>query len=114
MIKRESINFDIGFSDGEVVSYNRKDEILSITVQAWNEQKILIICNDIIGFLDKGGWDISDFCEVKSETKFLKEVLDRQFEKIPDNHGYKVYQFVDNDDQVVIEIVCSEVKMSVQ
>jgi len=97
-----------------VISYNREDEKLSITVKAWNEKNILIVCKDLIGFFDKGGWDISDFCEVKSETNLLEEALDRQFERIPKNHGYKVFQFLDNDDQVVIEIVCSEVTMSFQ
>ncbi len=114
MIKRDSINFEIGFSDGEVVSYNRKDDNLEISVKAWNEKTILIICKDLIGFFDKGAWDISDFCEVKSETNLLRDTLARQFEKIPEDHGYKVFQFLDTNDQAVMEIVCSEIEINVE
>ncbi len=114
MIKRDSVNFEIGFADGEVISYNRKNDNLIISVKAWNEKTILVLCKDLIGFFDKGAWDISDFCEVKSETNLLREVLNRQFEKPPKDHGYKVFQFLDIDDQVVIEVICSEIEINME
>jgi hypothetical protein len=112
MAKWESIDSEIGFSDGEVTSYSKADDNLLISVKAWNDKFIKIVCKDVIGFLDKGTWDISDFREIKSETVLLREVLERQFENIPEDHGYKAFHFVDNDNQAVMEIVCLEINIT--
>lgn len=112
MAKWESINFEIGFSDGEVISYSKEEDSLIISVRAWNDKIIKIVCRDVISFFDKGTWDISDFREVISDTDTLREALERQFENIPEDHGYKAFQFIDNDDQAVMEIVCSEISVT--
>ncbi len=114
MAKWESIDSEIGFSDGEVTSYSKKeDDSLIITVKSWNDKVIKIVCKDVIGFLDRGTWDISDFHEIRSETVLFREVLERQFENIPEDHGYKIFHFVNNDDQAVMEIVCLEINITV-
>ena len=112
MILKKSIDYKIGFSDSALVSYSKNDKSLLIIVKAWNEKTIKINFNETIGFLDQGAWEFSDFCEISFETDLLNKALKRQYDVIPENHGYKSFQFLDNNQETVIEIICLNIEIN--
>ena len=113
MNDKTSINYKIGFSDSEVISYNSEKEKTIVLLKAWNEKTIKFEFIDCILFLSLENWRISDIIELKSpDSSLFKRALRTTFEEIPIEHSYKLFQFLDLDDDPAIEIVCKDIIIS--
>ncbi len=106
-MKKHFIDFEIGLSDSELIFYKKEGENLIIKVLLWNDSFLNMVFHDVVRVLDNDINSISSFCEVIEENVFLREALCRLYEeKIPENHPYRHYQFLDDDDQIALEIAC--------
>jgi hypothetical protein len=111
-MKRDFVDSKIGFSDAELSSYSKKEDIFIVSVLAWNESLITVTFSDVIRVLDNDTNSISAFCKVVEQNDFLQAALNRLYEEdAPSEHSYTHYQFLDNDDQPALEIVsgCMEI-----
>jgi len=110
-VNQRSLPSEIGFSDGEVVSYRREGDELAVVVKAWNERKIALIFKSVASFSDYGAGDISDVVEVDGSSSYMDQALKRIYEAPPANHEYHHYQFLDVSGAPVIEIVATSAKL---
>ena len=79
---------------------------LVIKIQAWNAKLIEFTFFDTISFLDKGSHSITAFCRNNLESDLFKQALEKNYEKIPQSHPYKLFQFLDLDDLPGLEVIC--------
>ncbi|MBN9378018.1 MAG: hypothetical protein BGO14_00855 [Chlamydiales bacterium 38-26] len=105
MENRKSITCGIGFADSEALSFKSDKDTVTVYLQAWNGVILKIEFIDYLCFFNLNTQYISDLCE-NSTGDLLQKVLDRHYQEIPFDHGYKLYQFIDISDDPVTEIVC--------
>src|SRR5438309_8829449 len=94
------VDTGISVADSELASYCYSDENkqqLIIRIRAWDARIIEFEFFDSILFLDMGSQDISEFCRNTKETDLFKRALERAYAKVPENHPYKLFQFLDLD-----------------
>jgi hypothetical protein len=103
---KQSITYELGFADAEVLGYQKKGNDAKVSILAWNEDILEITFLDCIGICDIDVGDISSFVE-ESSSNLLSNVMAKMYEKPPTTHQYKPYQFLDQDDQVSLEIVAA-------
>lgn len=108
---KKSIDTDIGVADAELVSYFRKQNSLIVKIKAWNEVVLTFTFGDFGGLSDYGLGDISQFVEEDEMTFLLERTLKNLYEKIPVESPYKIYQFLNLDDNVVLEIIATTVQV---
>jgi hypothetical protein len=111
-MSRQPIQTGISFADAEVESYERREDKLHVRVRAWNAAQVDLVFVDIIGVRDFGVFDICDVCEFVGQTPLLDEALAYEYKEPPAQHPYKVFQFLDLDDKVALEVVCTDVQIS--
>ncbi|MBN9378022.1 MAG: hypothetical protein BGO14_00875 [Chlamydiales bacterium 38-26] len=104
----KKIKYDIGFSDSEVLSYQSEKFNLIIYLQAWNGVLLKIEFIDCIYFSNFRAVHISDIYENPS-SKSLQLALDTRYEKVPIDHGYKLYQLLDLNDDPAIEVASKDI-----
>jgi hypothetical protein len=101
----KKIDYQIGFSDGEIISYFRDERSLTVKLKTWNDKYLSVLFSDVVGIVDYGIGDISNFIEEDEKSLFLKTILDKVYESIPNEQPYRLFQFLDLDDNPVLEIV---------
>jgi hypothetical protein len=111
-IMHNKISSEFGFSDSELVSYQRTGDEFTVTVKAWNGSRLTVFFKQFEGVLDYGLGDISDFVEESDETPFIKQVISRIFTETPKEHTYRVYQFLDLDGEPILEVVAASANVS--
>lgn len=108
-VDRTPVPSDVGFADGEVTGYATRDDRLSVAVRAWNGERLVVAFSEPLGVRDRGVASIQDVCEVAGETPLLAEVLAYHYESVPDDHGLRVFQFLDLDGEPSLEVVARDV-----
>ncbi|MBN9378033.1 MAG: hypothetical protein BGO14_00925 [Chlamydiales bacterium 38-26] len=111
MNNRKSVETKYGLADSEIVSFKSEDFNLIVYLQAWNGNILKVEFKDCIYFSNYQAGDISDICENPSSPS-LQLALDHKYQNIPSDHGYKAYQFLDLDDDPVIEVVSQGIIIS--
>jgi hypothetical protein len=104
-IMKNKINYQIGFSDAEIISYFREQNHLTVKVKTWNDKLLSVLFSDVVGVIDCGLGDISSFVKENGESLFLTTILNQVYESIPDDQPYHLFQFLNLDDNPCLEIV---------
>ncbi len=112
MADKQSIQYQIGFADSEILSYHSSNDNLILRLKCWNEKIIEFEFVDCILFLILNNWKISDVCEL-NDSFLMERALKKVYETIPEQHPYKVFQFLDNDDDPAVEVACTNMIISV-
>lgn len=102
----------IGFSDAEFKSFQLNGDFLIIFLNSWDEKEIKMTFFNPIHFTYKSGDIIADFFEIQENTNLLKEVLSREYQKVPLEHPFKLFQIVDVGGFPFIEIVAESVNVT--
>ncbi|MFZ0564942.1 MAG: hypothetical protein WAM28_01950 [Chlamydiales bacterium] len=112
--KTSKIDLGIGLDDSELASYifSRKKNELVVEIQAWNLCKVNITFIEPLYFIDRGCQFVTEFCELMSDSPFLEEVLKNNFEQLPQNHCYRLFQLLDLDEKPALEIVCRDIAVT--
>ncbi len=102
-----NIHLGIGLADSELVgySYSRNNDNLIIEIKAWNENIIEITFISPILFVDKECEAMTAFRQNFSYSDIYLEALNKTYEKIPEDIPYKYFQFLNLDDEPVLEII---------
>lgn len=103
----EEISLGVGFADSELESYVylKDDDKVVVKIRAWDNSFLEIVFFDPILFIDRSCEAISQFGRKKAPNSTLIEALKKNYETIPANHPYLLFQFLDLDDEPCIEIV---------
>ena len=107
---KKSLKFAIGFSDSELLSYQQKSGKFTAFLKMWNGVEIQIEFSEVTGVNDLGVGDISNFVEDEN-TPFLNSILSKVYEIAPTSHPYRSFQFLDLDDNPVLEIIAVSLKI---
>jgi hypothetical protein len=108
------IEFDIGFADGSVVGYTRNLSSLTLTLKAWNDDRLRIEFTGVLGLRDLGVGDVSDLCEESDKSVFMEDAIASAYEVVPEEIPYKLFRLLDLDDQPMMEIVAADVKIAIE
>ncbi|MDA3800292.1 MAG: hypothetical protein PF692_14595 [Kiritimatiellae bacterium] len=114
MIKKLKIELDVGLSDSELVSYQKEDSNLKVSIEAWNEQIINLLFSDVIYMQDMGAWRFSEFYELKDNMPIMQKVLSVQFEEIPHDHHYRHFQLLDIDGNSSFEVISESFSVEIK
>jgi hypothetical protein len=109
---RTPVQFEIGFADSELVSYSRYASELSVIVKTWDSSLVTVTFFDVIGVLDLNVGDISEICQESETTRLMSKAVERMYESPPDVLPYNVYQFLDLDGNIAMEIIAASVTVS--
>ncbi len=104
-MRKKNLDYPIGFADSEILSYCSENNNLIIYLKCWNEKILKFEFVDCILFLILNSWNISDVCEM-DDSVFLERALKIVYEILPKEHDYKIFNFINNDDDPVVEIIC--------
>lgn len=104
---------DLGFSldDSELYDYNGSEDSVIIKIKTWQEKLIEITFFDPILFIDHFFGYTAKFGKKTTKTSLLLEALNDNYKKIPENHPYKLFQFLDLYDKPNLEIICTGYKV---
>ena len=101
---------DFDLNDAISFEYEKKNTgDLVVTIQQWNGKYIEAKFVDAIRVSDILGGELMSFRQV-AVSNFLDMALETNYENLPPSeHPYKHYQFVGIDDDIVLEIICTQV-----
>ena len=102
---------EIGFADGEILSYRKEANRLTLAINAWNDRRIGVIFDEVLRFCDFGGVDISNVVELSGDTEFLKNAVRRAYDSPPEPHGFRHFQVLAVDEACILEIVAKTVQV---
>ena len=109
---RTRVRYEVGFSDGEVRYYFREEGAFTVVVEAWNGALVRVAFDDPAGVCDTGVGDISDICVEDAGSPFMSRVLGELYEVAPASHPYRLYQFLNLDEQPALEVVAAGITIS--
>ncbi len=114
-IERNKIKLPVGLDDSEFISYayTLDSDNLLFTIEAWDARVLKISFKNVIYFVDKSHWTCT-LCELTSHSDLLQEALKSEYIEIPEDHPYKVYQFLDLYDEPSFEIICEKFEVAVE
>jgi hypothetical protein len=112
-IERLKVNLSFGLEDSEFESYSYdiKSDRLVIQIRLWNANLVKFSFYEVIHFVDKANYGTDSFCEVISEVPLLQEAIKNYYEKVPEKHHFKVYEFLNLDDEPSFEIISSRYEL---
>lgn len=107
-----SINFEIGFSDSQIISYQSAMDGLSIYLEAWNAKILLFEFSEVIFFSNLDSWSISDVIEVNKSPN-LEKAIKILYADMSQENIYRSIQFLDLYDTIALEVCCKSFCISV-
>jgi hypothetical protein len=105
---RKTVELNFSLADGSITDINRSDEQLFVEVQTWNDRKIVIQFGGVIGYRESLANDISELVVSEGAGWLWEWSISRAYTP-PIPRGEKCYQFLDNDNDVSLEIVATTV-----
>ena len=109
---RTPVSTRIGFADAEITDYSKRGGELLVGVKAWNEERLVVCFEELAAMCDRGAWSVSDLCESSIQSSLLLEALEYQYDEIPEDHGMKVFEFLDNDGNPILEVIARKASVS--
>ncbi len=109
---RQSIKYEIGFSDAEVIGYQLSRDLLTVSLRAWNEKTLVFEFSEMASFLDHGAGDIADVVVETDDTELIRVAIRRLFDEAPKSHSFKHYCFIDLDGDACMEVIAESCSIS--
>ncbi len=111
MIEKKSVKFQHGAADSVMVSFESFEYNLLIYLKTWNDTILKFEFCDNIFFSIYSLCYVSDFCQVNISSN-MDRALSMEYEKIPLEHPYKIFQFFNLNDDIAAEIICENLVIS--
>lgn len=110
---KKRVNIGINFADSDFKSFEMmNDYILIINLISWDNKEIKITFENCIQFSYKLHYHIANIFQVVEPSNFLNEALSENYEKIPNDHPFKLFQLEDLNDFPFIQVVAESVQVS--
>lgn len=113
MTERRSIDYQIGFADSEIISFQSDKNSLLIFLKSWDEKILKFEFSNSIFFMIYNNWYISDICEMNNPKNMEKALL-MVYADPPKLHPYKAFQFIDIDGDIAAEVYCTDLIISIE
>lgn len=111
----KQIESPVGFSDSELLGYERRGEELTVRFRAWDERLLVVTFSQAIAVREVPAGDIAEaVMGTDIGTDLLATALARTYESVPSHHPYNVYAFVDVDGDPALEVVATECTIHVR
>ena len=112
-LERRPLELEVGLADSELRFYERRGDVLSITIQLWDGRLMTLAFPGVVWFTDR---DMTDFCEiyeVSGLSASLRSVLQVQYEVLPESHPFRTFEIESVDGATACEIVAEQILVSV-
>jgi hypothetical protein len=95
-----------GFEDGRILSYRALSDRLELSYQFWNGERGTLVFDGFLGARDMGAieMDVGSFSQ-QNDSEFLALLVERNYEKRPDDLNWTHFRFLDVEDSVIFEVV---------
>lgn len=110
-MKEFSIDYEIGFADSNIISYNIQDENIVLILECWNNEILEIVFFKYAAIFAMNYTQISDFREAY-ESVLLERVLTEFYEVKPLKHNFRIFKFLNSDEMTALEIICENIKIN--
>ena len=102
------VESNVSLADASLLSFNfdEQKQFLSVKLLLWNEEKLIIVFENVLYFLYQPGDFVQGIFQNTSESPILASALIREFDVIPTDHFYRLISIKDIDDFSVAEVVC--------
>lgn len=111
MKKTIPVDFEIGFADSKILSYSVRDDDVILLLECWNAQIVEICFIKFVSLFAMNYFRISVVHEI-FESPFLERALNELYEEKPKKHGLRIFQFLNSDDMIALEVVCENIKIN--
>lgn len=109
MTNRKPTHDNIGFEESTLLKFIFSEDHLLIFLERWNGKILRLEFKECIMFQMFTICGIEDLCEADTSELFEK-ALQIYYDKVPQDHGFKLYQFMDFDEPI-IEITCKNLSI---
>ena len=109
-MKKKEVDFEIGFADSTILSYSVKRNKLTVILECWNSEIIEIKFINFTGITAMNYFRIADIYEV-FESPLLERALNELYEKHPESHNLRIFQFINPDDMLALEVVSENIQI---
>jgi hypothetical protein len=95
-----------GFEDGHVVGYEADSDRLQVTFEFWNEKHRNLRFEEFQAMHDNCAIGVTiGSANQSKESELIARVVQHQFDEPPKSMNLRHYQFLDLDDNPVLEVV---------
>lgn len=108
----DCFNIDLkgSFNDCDFVSYHfSRENNLTFEIQTFYYTKLLFTFYSPILFIDHNRSRIKNFIQTPNDHPILLQCVERYYGEHVKEHPYKLFQFLDLDDEPCHEIICTNV-----
>lgn len=94
-----------GFEDGQVIGYRAAPSSLILEYQFWNDKTGNLIFDGFVGLRDHCAIGVAVANAIEKSASDFVDVLSRRLNEGPGRLDCRCFQFLDLDDQPMLEIV---------
>ena len=102
----------IDFADASYRSCKTDNSDLIVYLNSWDDKTLKITFSNAIQFIYRGGSFIAGIYEKTDENSFLVEALSSYYEKIPEDHPFKIFVIIDIEDYFFFEVIAESIFIS--
>jgi hypothetical protein len=95
-----------GFEDGRILGYRALSDRLELSYEFWNGKRGTLVFDGFLGARDLGAieMDVGSFSQ-QNDSEFIALLVERNYEKRPDDLDWKHFRFLDVEDSAIFEVV---------
>lgn len=103
---------NIDFADSEFIKFElREDNVLSVYLQSWEENQLIIRFVDTISVFYESGNIVKDIYEIETHLEFLNDAIIKKYVKIPTDHPYRLFYVETLRNYPFLKIVAQSVQV---
>lgn len=106
--KMKELGENIDFADSSYKCCHTCERDLFVILDSWDSKIIEIEFINAIRFIYNGG-DFPQGIYEKTNDEILLNALKSHYEKIPQNHNFKIFIILDIQDEPIFEVISEEV-----
>lgn len=110
---RKEPSIGVSLADADLLGYSKNGKNLTIMIKLWDGRTVKFVFTEILAFVDNGGNFIMDFCKNESGSDFFNQIIKKTYDEVPLKIPYKLFQFLDIDDEPYLEIICEKFEWNI-
>ena len=113
-MNKTKLQTEVGLDDAEIVSFLYNESKFTLVIKIWDESILKVSFDDVLYLAFHDTVSVRSIWRIDESTNLLEKVLARLYEHSPpESPEYNHYEFLDDDDIVMLEIVASSRSMSI-
>lgn len=111
-MSKEIIKTGIDFNNSTFKSFEKINGCtLAIVITSFDKKRVKIIFHNFIQFFYRRGNHLLNMYQIFEESDFLNEALLLDYQKIPKDHPFKLFQVEDLDHVPLVKVVAKSIEI---